>query len=81
MQHTTKRLIEAFLRDSEMPPTTFGRLALGDPRFVLDLRNGRIPRDKTMLKAQKFITAWGSTKYVPMKMKAPRRPGPRRKYG
>jgi hypothetical protein len=30
-----------------MPATKFGRLAAHDPRFVLDLRMGRIPRPET----------------------------------
>lgn len=38
------RTIEKFLRQTDMPATKFGRLAAQDPRFVLDLRNGRIPR-------------------------------------
>lgn len=36
--------IERYLRVSGTPPTRFGRDAVGDPRFVLDLRNGREPR-------------------------------------
>lgn len=30
-----------FLSRSGMAPTTFGRAAVGDPRLVHDLRNGR----------------------------------------
>ena len=41
------RKIEVFLRRTGMPPTKFGRLATHDPRFVLDLRNGRTPRGRT----------------------------------
>lgn len=33
--------IEAFLQEHMMPATKFGRLAAGDPRLVLDMRNGR----------------------------------------
>jgi hypothetical protein len=32
------REIEKFLRNSDIAPTRFGRDALGDPRFVFDLR-------------------------------------------
>jgi hypothetical protein len=35
--------IERFLRRSAMPATRFARAATGDPRFVRDLRNGRVP--------------------------------------
>ena len=38
------RRIERFLRETGMPWTKFGRLAARDPRFVADLRNGRLPR-------------------------------------
>lgn len=33
--------IERFLRKTGLAPTTFGRLAAHDPRFVFDVRNGR----------------------------------------
>jgi hypothetical protein len=48
------RTIETFLRTHAMPATKFGRLAAHDPRFVLDLRMGRIPRPDTELR----IRAW-----------------------
>lgn len=35
--------VERFLRQSEMPPTRFGRIAVNDPRLVGDLRRGREP--------------------------------------
>jgi hypothetical protein len=37
------RRVERYLRRSGTPPTRFGREAVRDPRFVLDLRNGRQP--------------------------------------
>lgn len=48
------RSIEKFLTRHEMPATKFGRLAAHDPRFVLDLRMGRIPRSGT----EKRILQW-----------------------
>jgi len=33
--------IDAFCAKNEMPPSTFGRLALGDPNLIPNLRNGR----------------------------------------
>lgn len=40
-------IIERHLRNSGVAPTRFGRDAVNDPRFVLDLRNGREPRQGT----------------------------------
>ena len=36
--------IETYLRSTRTPPTRFGREAVRDPRFVFDLRDGRVPR-------------------------------------
>ena len=52
------RNIEKFLRQTGMPATKFGRLAAHDPRFVLDLRNGRIPRSNTERRVQEFISSY-----------------------
>ena len=49
------RKIEKFLRRTEMPATTFGRLATRDPRFVYDLRNGRIPRTRMEQRVEHFM--------------------------
>ena len=49
------RSIEKFLRQHDMPATKFGRLATRDPRFVLDLRNGRIPRERTAQRVTDFM--------------------------
>ena len=35
--------IDRYLRRTGTPPTTFGRLAVNDPRLVGDMRRGRIP--------------------------------------
>jgi len=50
------RSIEKFLRKYDMPATKFGRLAAHDPRFVLDLRMGRIPRQATQLRIEAFMS-------------------------
>lgn len=52
------RKIEVFLRHTRMPPTKFGRLATSDPRFVLDLRNGRTPRPDTEKKVEHFMNKY-----------------------
>lgn len=52
------RNIEKFLRQTGMPATKFGRLAAHDPRFVLDLRNGRAPRTGTERRIEQFIQTY-----------------------
>jgi hypothetical protein len=49
------RLIERFLRDQNLPPTKFGRLAARDPRLVLDMRMGREVRPEMEQKLRRFI--------------------------
>ncbi len=51
------REVEQFLRRTGMPATKFGRLAVNDPRFVLDLRLGREPRPHTSARVIDFIAA------------------------
>jgi len=51
------REIEKFLRRSHTAPTRFGREALGDPRFVFDLRRGREPRPRTIKRVRDFLEA------------------------
>ena len=41
-----------------MPATKFGRLATRDPRFVLDLRNGRTPRLRMEQKVEHFMNIY-----------------------
>lgn len=50
--------IERFLRETEMPWTKFGRLAVRDPRFVEDLRNGRLPRPRTEKRVEHFMNIY-----------------------
>jgi len=49
------RDIEKFLRRTGMPAIKFGRLAVRDPRLVLDLRNGREPRRRTVIRVEHFM--------------------------
>ena len=49
------RKVEKFLREHDMPATKFGRLAAHDPRFVLDLRMGRIPRAATEARTLRWM--------------------------
>ena len=49
------REVEKFLRRSEIAPARFGRDAVGDPRFVFDLRNGRNPRPDTIERVRAYL--------------------------
>ena len=49
------REVEKFLRRSDIAPTRFGREAMGDPRFVFDLRNGRDPRPRTVARVLAYL--------------------------
>ena len=43
------------LKSSNTPAARFGREAMGDPRFVFDLRNGREPRPRTVERVRAFL--------------------------
>lgn len=47
--------IEAYLVRTNTPPSKFGRMAVGDPRFVDDLRAGRRPRRRTQERVKLYI--------------------------
>ena len=48
--------VESYLAQTKLPPSTFGRMALGDPRFVEDLRAGRKLRSKTQERVRCYLT-------------------------
>ena len=50
--------IDAFLRETKMPQTRFGRLAANDPRLVFDLRRGRTPRVSTERRLEHFMNMY-----------------------
>ena len=58
------RKIEVFLRRTGMPATKFGRLAARDPRFVLDLRMGRMPRGRTEKRVEHFMNIYQEDTHV-----------------
>jgi hypothetical protein len=58
------RSIEKFLRRHDMRPTLFGRLAVRDPRFVLDLRNGREPGPRIKRRVEHFMNTYAETTNV-----------------
>ncbi|HEY0567703.1 MAG TPA: hypothetical protein VGD13_06165 [Xanthobacteraceae bacterium] len=47
--------IERFIKLKRMPITRFGREALADPNFVLDLRDGREPRRATVQRVLDYL--------------------------
>lgn len=51
------RRIQLFLKRAEMTPTRFGREAIGDPRLVKDLKNGRELRDSTAARIHAWLDA------------------------
>lgn len=50
--------IELHLKEAHISATRFGRRAVGDPRFVLDLRLGRRPRRRTLEKVERYLADW-----------------------
>jgi hypothetical protein len=52
--------IERHLKETHMSATRFGRRAVGDPRFVLDLRMGRSPRRRTLERVEAYLASISS---------------------
>jgi hypothetical protein len=52
------RKIEAFMRQTKMPQTRFGRLAARDPRLVDDLRRGRVVGSKLERRLEHFMNKY-----------------------
>jgi len=50
-------MIERHLRERGIPPSRFGREAVGDPGFVASLRRGREPRESTIKRVGAYIAA------------------------
>ena len=51
--------IERHIRRHGTPPTTIGRLAVGDPKFVFDLRRGRRPGEEITRRTDAWLDAAG----------------------
>jgi hypothetical protein len=54
---TMLRTVEAFLRETGMAPTRFGRNAVRDPRIVFDMRNGREPTPRMCRRLSHYIAS------------------------
>jgi hypothetical protein len=51
------RRIQLFLKRADMTPTRFGREAVGDPRLVGDMKNGRELRETTAARIHAWLDA------------------------
>lgn len=56
--------IEAYLARTNTPPSKFGRLVVGDPRLVADLRSGRRPRSKTAELLRDYLNAHSKQNHI-----------------
>lgn len=54
------RLVERFLREQQLSPTKFGRLAAHDPRLVFDMRMGREVGADMELRLRKFMLQYSA---------------------
>ena len=50
-----RRRGERHLRAGRIPPSRFGRDAMGDPQFIFDLRDGRLLRRPTIEKLSAYL--------------------------
>jgi len=64
MERSLLQRIEAFLKESAMPPSVFGRAAVRDPRFVSDLRGGREPGRDIICRAEHFMNKWRAARRI-----------------
>ena len=51
--------IEAHMRALKMSPSRFGREAVGDPKFVFSLWEGRVPRKATAARVLAYLAGAG----------------------
>jgi len=58
MKRSLLQRIETFLKESDMPPSVFGRAAAHDPRLVSDLRGGRDPGFRMICRVEHFMNKW-----------------------
>ncbi|MCC2980147.1 MULTISPECIES: hypothetical protein [unclassified Sphingomonas] len=47
--------IDRYLRQTGIPPSTFGRRAVNDPRLVRDLRAGRTPGARVCARVEAML--------------------------
>ena len=59
------REIETFTSGHDMPETTFGRRAMGDPHFVRDIRRDRCLRPESVERVRRFMGEYSPTSDAP----------------
>ncbi|MDR6834313.1 MULTISPECIES: hypothetical protein [unclassified Sphingopyxis] len=64
MERSLLQRIEAFLKESAMPPSVFGRAAVRDPRLVSDLRGGREPGGQMICRLEHFMNNWRADRHA-----------------
>ena len=64
MERSLLQRIEAFLKESAMPPSVFGRAAVRDPRLVSDLRGGRVPGFRLACRVEHFMNKWRADRHA-----------------
>ena len=64
MERSLLQRIEAFLKESAMPPSVFGRAAARDPCLVSDLRRGRAPARAIIGRVEHFMSQWRADQRV-----------------
>ncbi|WP_447929449.1 hypothetical protein [Sphingopyxis fribergensis] len=64
MERSLLQRIEAFLKESAMPPSVFGRAAARDPRLVSDLRGGREPGLDMTCRVEHFMNKWRAERHA-----------------
>ena len=64
MERSLLQRIEAFLKESQMPPSVFGRAAARDPRLVSDLRSGREPGRRMICRVEHFMNKWRADRHT-----------------
>jgi len=52
-----RQRIDLYMRRTRTSPSRFGRDAVGDPRFISDLRNGREIGDKMVARLSAWLDA------------------------
>lgn len=65
MENLTKqfeRRVTAFLRRTRLSPSEFGERAVGDRKFVGDVRRGRSPRLATADRVLAFMEGYGRSR-------------------
>lgn len=60
--------IELFLEKTHIPTYKIGRLAINDPKFVTNVRNGREFREATQEKVIKFMRGYAAEHGIDFKI-------------